>query len=118
MESQNERIGSQIEWRLSGIQQCKLTDVNPQYSGKLGHGRIDLPSGVRRQEGIGHIQIPRRRKATSFTLVRPPKPVTHTFERGGFPMRINTTSQFAMFCWSAALGGTASYHSSLYKHQH
>jgi hypothetical protein len=51
MESQNERIGSQIEWRLSGIQQCKLTDVNPQYSGKLGHGRIDLPSGVRATGG-------------------------------------------------------------------
>jgi len=33
-------------------------------------------------------------------------------------MRINITSQFAMFCWSAARGGAHSYLSNLHKRQH
>jgi hypothetical protein len=33
-------------------------------------------------------------------------------------MGINITSQFAMFCWSAARGRTASCLSGLYKYRH
>jgi hypothetical protein len=56
--------------------------------------------------------------STRLHFFASPQPVTYVCNEEDFPMRINITSQFAMFCWSAARGGAASYLSSLHKHQH
>lgn len=52
----------------------------------------------------------------SKLTTRPPK--THVCHEEDFPMRINITSQSAMFCWSASRGYATSYLPCLDKPKH